>query len=170
MRKNDWPIATFCRYDIVRVGHSTVLKLYVTLRKTNIGPENRPSQRKGSSSNHQYSGAKMLVSGRVSTITKHTLFPHDGYSIHTKISPKISVLCTSSRTTKTAGLPSAMADGELVHSNLVDWPQFLKLLRFFLKDFWCYIPQRGQENGTHFLGENKLHANSYGKFEGFPLY
>ena len=152
MRKNDWPIATFCRYDIVRVGHSTVLKLYVTLRKTNIGPENRPSQRKGSSSNHQYSGAKMLVSGRVSTITKHTLFPHDGYSIHTKISPKISVLCTSSRTTKTAGLPSAMADGELVHSNLVDWPQFLKLLRFFFEGFLMLHTSEGSGKWDPFFG------------------
>ena len=38
--------------------------LKITLPETNMAPENRPSQKDISSSNHQFSGA-MLVSGRV---------------------------------------------------------------------------------------------------------
>ena len=44
-----------------------------TLTETNIAPENRPSQKETSlptsSSNHPFSGAKMLVSGRLNTKT-----------------------------------------------------------------------------------------------------
>ena len=36
-----------------------------TLPETNIAPENRPSQKEPKYSNHPFSGAKMLVSGRV---------------------------------------------------------------------------------------------------------
>ena len=51
-------------------GNGTLFKMaiFCTLPETNIAPENRPSQKGISSSNHQFSGVNsLLVSGRVTT-------------------------------------------------------------------------------------------------------
>ena len=42
------------------------IRFEITLPETNIAPENRPSPKGNQSSNHPFSGAKMLVSWRVS--------------------------------------------------------------------------------------------------------
>ncbi len=46
--------------------------IVITLPETNIAPENRPSGKEISSSNHPFSGA-MLVSGRVDVISNKSL-------------------------------------------------------------------------------------------------
>ena len=63
-----------CKFNIVFLDTSTLLPLFIleayvflTLTETNIAPENRPGPKgKRSYSNHPFSGAKMLVLGRVS--------------------------------------------------------------------------------------------------------